>query len=105
VSVIVAAVVLSIALGLSWLASAVNANNNQKLLEQQVGQATTVLATLVAVIQTQMADAGHVAAVTDGRPQPFLNVAAASALSPEMSMSLWRVTGERVERLADTRRR
>jgi serine phosphatase RsbU (regulator of sigma subunit)/anti-sigma regulatory factor (Ser/Thr protein kinase) len=100
VSVVVAAVVLSIALVLSWLASAVNANNNEMLLEQQVGQASTLLATQVAVIQTQMADAGHVAGATDGRPQPFLNFAAATALSPEMSMSLWRVTGERVERLA-----
>ena len=52
------------------------------------------------MIQTQMADTGHVADATDGRAQPFLNFAAATALSPDMSMSLWRVTGDRVERLA-----
>ena len=60
----------------------------------------TLLATQVAVIQTQMADTGHVAVATDGRTQPFLNFAAATALSPEMSLSLWRVTGDQVERLA-----
>jgi serine phosphatase RsbU (regulator of sigma subunit) len=100
VSVIVAAVVLIIALGLAWLASSVNANNNEKLLDQQVAQVATLLATQVAVIQTQMADTGHVANATDGRTQPFLNFAAATALSPDMSMSLWRVTGDQVERLA-----
>ena len=100
VSVIVAAVVLIIALGLAWLASSVNANNNEKLLDQQVAQVATLLATQVAVIQTQMADTGHVANATDGRTQPFLNFAAATALSPDISMSLWRVTGDQVERLA-----
>jgi serine phosphatase RsbU (regulator of sigma subunit) len=100
VSVIVAAVVMAIALVLAWLASAVNRNNNEKLLDQQVAQAATLLTTQVAVIQTQMADTGHVANLTDGRPQPFENFVAGTALSPEMSMSLWRVTGDRVERLA-----
>jgi serine phosphatase RsbU (regulator of sigma subunit) len=98
--VLVAAVVLVSTLALAWVASAVNANNNEKLLSQQVAQGATLLATQVAVIQTQMVDTGHVADATDGRPQPFLNFAAATVLSPEMSLSLWRVTGERAERLA-----
>jgi serine phosphatase RsbU (regulator of sigma subunit)/anti-sigma regulatory factor (Ser/Thr protein kinase) len=98
--VLVAAVVLVITLALAWVASAVNANNNEKLLSQQVAQGATLLATQVAVIQTQMADTGHVADATDGRPAPFANFAAATVLSPEMSLSLWRVTGERAERLA-----
>jgi serine phosphatase RsbU (regulator of sigma subunit) len=89
-----------IALVLAWLASSVNANNNEKLLDQQVAQAATLLATQVAVIQTQMADIGQVADATAGRPEPFTNFASATALSPDMSMSLWRVTGDQVERLA-----
>ena len=96
----VAAVVLLITVALAWLASAVNATNNEKLLDQQVAQAATLLATQVAVIQTQMADTGHVAEATAGRPGPFINFADSTVLSPEMSMSLWRVTGDRVERLA-----
>jgi Stage II sporulation protein E (SpoIIE)/Histidine kinase-like ATPase domain len=100
VSVIVAAVVLIITVVLAWLASAVNANNKQRLLVQQVDQAATLLVTQVAVIQTQMADAGQVADATNGSPGPFTRFAAATAVSPDMSLSLWRVSGDRVERLA-----
>ena len=99
-SVVVAAVVLIVAFVLSWLASAVNATNNRRLLEQQVAEASTLLQTQVAVLQTQMADAGQVADATSGRPGPFTNFAAATIPAPEMSLSLWRVTGEQVERLA-----
>jgi serine phosphatase RsbU (regulator of sigma subunit)/anti-sigma regulatory factor (Ser/Thr protein kinase) len=98
--VLVGAVVLVITLALAWLASSVNANNNEKLLDQQVAQAATLLATQVAVIHTQMSDTGHVATATDGRAAPFENFAAATTLSPEISLSLWRVTGDQVEQLA-----
>ena len=99
-SILVAAVVLVVALVLSWLASAVNATNNRRLLEQQVAEASTLLSTQVAVLQTQLSDAGQVADATSGRPGPFTNFAAATIPAPEMSLSLWRVTGEQVERLA-----
>jgi serine phosphatase RsbU (regulator of sigma subunit) len=85
---------------LAWLASAVNANNNHRLLTQQVDQVATLLSTQVAVIQTQMADAGQVATATDGRPGPFTSFAAATVASPAMSLSLWRVSGDQVEQLA-----
>jgi serine phosphatase RsbU (regulator of sigma subunit)/anti-sigma regulatory factor (Ser/Thr protein kinase) len=99
-SIVVAAVVLTIALPLAWLASVVNANNNERLLAQQVDQIATLLSTQVAVIQTQMADAGQVAVQTNGRPGPFTRFAAATVAAPEMSLSLWRVTGSQVEQLA-----
>jgi hypothetical protein len=99
-SVVVAVVVVAITLLLAWLASTVNANNKQRLLTQQVAQAATLLATQVAVIQTQMADAGQVADATDGRPGPFTSFADATIAAPGTSLSLWRVTGDRVEQLA-----
>jgi serine phosphatase RsbU (regulator of sigma subunit) len=87
-------------LGLAWAASAVNSNNNERLLAQQVDQVATLLSTQVAVLQTQMADAGQVADATDGAPGPFTRFAAATVPSPELSLSLWRVTGDQVEQLA-----
>jgi hypothetical protein len=99
-AVLVAAVVLVITLALAWLASAVNANNNERLLAQQLDQVATLLATQIAVLQTQMSDAAQVAVATDGRPDPFTNFAAATVPSPAMSLSLWRVTGDQAEQLA-----
>ncbi|UOY02391.1 ATP-binding SpoIIE family protein phosphatase [Blastococcus sp. PRF04-17] len=99
-SVLATAVVLLVALALAWLASSVNARTNQQLLEQQVAQAGAVLTTQVAVIQTQLADAGEVAQATDGRPAPFINFASGTVPGEAMSLSLWRVRGERAERLA-----
>jgi len=96
----VTAVVLALTLALAWLASLVNASNNQRLLEQQVAEAATLLTTQVAVIQTQMADAGQVADATHGAPGPFTRFAAATASAQGMSMSLWRVGGDRAVRLA-----
>jgi serine phosphatase RsbU (regulator of sigma subunit)/anti-sigma regulatory factor (Ser/Thr protein kinase) len=99
-SIIIAAVVLVLTLGLAWLASAVNANNSERLLAQQVDQVATLLSTQVAVIQTQMADAGQVADMTNGRPGPFTGFAAETVIAPGMSLSLWRITGDQVEQLA-----
>jgi serine phosphatase RsbU (regulator of sigma subunit)/anti-sigma regulatory factor (Ser/Thr protein kinase) len=99
-SVVVAAVVVILTLGLAWAASAVNRSNNERLLAQQVDQVATLLATQIAVLRTQMADAGQVADATEGRPGPFTRFAAATVPSPGLSLSLWRVTGDQVEQLA-----
>ena len=99
-AIFVAAVVLVITLTLAWLASAVNASNNERLLSQQVDQVATLLSTQIAVLQTQMSDAAQVALAADGRPGPFTDFAAATVPSPEMSLSLWRVTGDAAEKLA-----
>jgi hypothetical protein len=99
-SVAVAAVVLIVTVGLAWLASDVNASNNERLLEQQIAEASTLLSTQVAVLRTQMADAGQVAVATAGAEGPFTRFAAATSVSPGLTMSLWRVTGDRVEKLA-----
>ena len=99
-SVAVTAVVLALTLGLSWLTSVVNARNSDRLLRQQVVQVSTLLTTQLAIIQTQMSDAGQVAVATTGRAGPFERLAAATLGDSGISLSLWRVTGNRAERLA-----
>ncbi|CCG03715.1 ATP-binding SpoIIE family protein phosphatase [Blastococcus saxobsidens] len=99
-SVAVAVVVLLLTLGLAWVTSAVNASNNERLLEQQIAEIATLLSAQVAVLQTQMADAGQVAAATAGEPGPFTRFAAATVSPPELSLSLWRVSGNQVEQVA-----
>ncbi|MGZ4571569.1 MAG: SpoIIE family protein phosphatase [Blastococcus sp.] len=99
-SVVVAVVVLAASVALAWLASTVDASNNRRLLTQQVAQAATLLSTQVAVLQTQLADAGQVADATNGRPAPFTRFAAATLAARGMSLSLWRVTGQHAEMLA-----
>jgi hypothetical protein len=99
-SVVVTAVVLALVLILAWLAGTADAHSNQRLLQQQVDQAATLLRTQLAVLQTQMTDAGQVADATAGRTDPFLRFAAEAAQVPGTSLSLWRVTGGRAELLA-----
>ncbi|MDK3256899.1 ATP-binding SpoIIE family protein phosphatase [Blastococcus capsensis] len=99
-SVVVAIVVLLLTLGLAWVTSAVNASNNERLLAQQIDEIATLLSAQLAVLQTQMADAGQVAAATAGAPGPFTRFAAATVAAPELSLSLWRVSGDQVEQLA-----
>jgi serine phosphatase RsbU (regulator of sigma subunit)/anti-sigma regulatory factor (Ser/Thr protein kinase) len=99
-SVGVTAVVLALVLGLSWLAAVVNARNSERLLHQQVVQVSTLLTTQLAIIQTQMSDAGQVAVATAGQPGPFTRFANATVAAPGMSLSLWRVSGGQVQRLA-----
>jgi hypothetical protein len=96
----VTAVVLALTLGLAWLTSIVNARNSERLLHQQVVQVSTLLTTQLAIIQTQMSDAGQVAVATGGQPGPFTRFANATVAAPGMSLSLWRVSGGQVERLA-----
>jgi serine phosphatase RsbU (regulator of sigma subunit) len=96
----VTAVVLALVLGLSWLASVVNARNSERLLHQQVVQVATLLTTQLANGQTQMSDAGQVAIATGGQPGPFTRFADATIASPGISLSLWRMTGDQPQRLA-----
>ena len=87
------AVVLMLVLVLAWLASTANAHSNQRLLQQQVDQAATLLRTQLAVLQTQMTDAGQVAD-RHGRPDgPVPPVRRPGGAEPGMSLSLWQVTG------------
>src|SRR5207245_2500642 len=66
----------------------------------QVAQAAAVLSTQVAVVQTQLADAGQVADATNGSPTAFSRFAAANAGSAGVSYSLWRVADGGVWQLA-----
>lgn len=99
-SIFVTAIVLALVLVLAWLAATANAHSNERLLQQQVDQAATLLRTQLAVLQTQMSDAGQVADATAGRTQPFLLFAAQAAQAPGTSFSLWHVAGGRAQLLA-----
>jgi anti-sigma regulatory factor (Ser/Thr protein kinase) len=96
----VVAVVLALTLGLAWMVSVVNGHNSDRLLRQQVVQVSTLLTSQLAIIQTQMSDAGQVAAATQGRAGPFERLADATLGDSGISMSLWRVTGDQAQRLA-----
>jgi anti-sigma regulatory factor (Ser/Thr protein kinase) len=99
-SVAVTAVGLVLTLGLSWLASVVNARNSDRLLHQQVVQVSTLLTTQLASGQIQMSDAGQVAIATGGQPGPFTRFADATLPASGVSLSLWRVSGDQAQRLA-----
>ena len=99
-TVVVTAVGLILTLGLSWLASVVNARNSDRLLHQQVVQVSTLLTTQLANGQIQMSDAGQVATATGGQPGPFTRFADATLPASGVSLSLWRVSGDQAQRLA-----
>ncbi|HEV7187680.1 MAG TPA: SpoIIE family protein phosphatase [Blastococcus sp.] len=94
-----AAAVLALTAVLTVAAWQTNRHTNQVLLQRQVSQAAAVLTTQVAVLESQLADAGQVADATGGAPGPFQRFAAARA-TPGMSYSLWRITGGQAEQLA-----
>src|SRR4051794_41464457 len=94
VGAVVAAVVLVITVVLAWLTEEVDDRADQRLLERQVAQAGAVLTTQVAVLTTQLADAGQVATATSANPGAFQRFAAARVSgTPGLSLSLWRGGG------------
>jgi hypothetical protein len=97
---VVTAVVLALTHGLSRLTSVVNARNSERLLHQQVVQVSTLLTAQLASGQIQMSDAGQVAIATGGQPGPFTRFADATLPESGVSLSLWRVSGGTVDRLA-----
>jgi serine phosphatase RsbU (regulator of sigma subunit) len=102
VAAVVAVVVLAVAAVLAVLAGQVNARAEADSLQREVAQAGTVLTTQIAVLTTQMADAGQVATATGADPDAFRRFAAARISgSTGMSLSLWRTgAGEQPEQLA-----
>jgi len=102
VAALVAVVVLAVTAVLTVLTWQVNARAGRDLLHRQVAQAGTVLTTQVAVLTTQLADAGQVATATNASPGAFQRFAAARiAGSGGLSLSLWRIgDGGQPERLA-----
>src|SRR4051812_24194469 len=102
VAALVAVVVLAVTAVLTVLTWQVNARAERDLLHRQVAQAGTVLTTQVAVLTTQLADAGQVATATNASPGAFQRFAAARiAGSGGLSLSLWRIgDGGQPERLA-----
>ncbi|MGY1831174.1 PP2C family protein-serine/threonine phosphatase [Geodermatophilus sp. SYSU D01180] len=101
VAALVAAVILALTAVLAVLAGRVNARAEADLLHRQVAQAGTVLTTQIAVLTTQLADAGQVATATDADPGAFQRFATARVADSEgMSLSLWRIGNGQTEQLA-----
>src|SRR3954452_25638248 len=73
----VAAVILVVTAVLAVLTAQVKARAERDLLHRQVAQAGTVLTTQIAVLTTQLADAGQVATATGANPGAFQRFAAA----------------------------
>jgi len=99
-AVLTAAAVLVLTAVLTVATWQTNRHSNKVLLQRQVAQAAAVLSTQVAVVQTQLADAGQVADATNGSPTAFSRFAAANAGSAGVSYSLWRVADGGVRQLA-----
>ncbi|WP_409329208.1 PP2C family protein-serine/threonine phosphatase [Trujillonella humicola] len=98
---LVAALVAVVAAALAWLAAEVDDRAHQELLQKEVEQAGALLTTQVAVLETQMADAGRVAAATGGQSGPFESIAArAVERNRGLSLSLWRAGPDGAELLA-----
>ena len=98
---LVAVAILAITAVLAVLAGQVNARAEHDLLHRQVAQAGTVLTTQIAVLTSQLADAGQVVTATDANPGAFQRFASARISGADnMSLSLWRVGGGQVQRLA-----
>ncbi|MGY1625141.1 PP2C family protein-serine/threonine phosphatase [Geodermatophilus sp. SYSU D00965] len=101
VAAVVAVVLFAVAAVLAVLAAQVNARAETDALEREVAQAGTVLTTQIAVLTTQLADAGQVATATNANPGAFQRFAAARISgSSGMSLSLWRAGGGPAEQLA-----
>jgi type II secretory pathway pseudopilin PulG len=97
----VAAAVLLIGLvitgALTWVSSAVNTNNEKRLLELRGKELGAVLAEAIPNVQTPLASAAALADATGGNPQKFEHFIAPSTGAPPghefVSVSLWRTTG------------
>ncbi|MGK5112266.1 MULTISPECIES: PP2C family protein-serine/threonine phosphatase [unclassified Geodermatophilus] len=102
VAAVVAVVILAVAAVLAVLAGQVNARAEADSLQRQVAQAGTVLTTQIAVLTTQLADAGQVATATNANPGAFQRFAAARISGANgMSLSLWRIgDGGQAEQVA-----
>ena len=99
-AVLTAAAVLVLTAVLTVATWQTNRHSDKVLLQRQVAQAAAVLSTQVAVVQTQLADAGQVADATNGSPTAFTRFAAANTGSTGASYSLWRVADGGVRQLA-----
>ena len=96
----VAVVVLAITVVLAYLASIVNAHSESRLLGRQVAQVGTLLGNQASVLQTELEDIGTVAVNTQANPAAFARFAARELKRSGQSLSLWRVTDRKAERLA-----
>lgn len=97
----VISVCIALALGLAWVARAVNAHSNQRLLAQEVQQAAASLSSALPVVSSQLSQTAEVAIQTGARTDVFAKFTASQLKSSGiMAISLWQVTGGRAHQLA-----
>ena len=99
-SVVVALLLLTITVGLSFLTWQVNDNSEESLLRRQLAQVGSLLSNQAAVLQVQLADMGLVAVATDADPDAFARFADQQLSDTGQSLSLWRITDGGPERVA-----
>jgi serine phosphatase RsbU (regulator of sigma subunit) len=100
-TVAVALLLLAITAGLTVLTWQANARNERSLLDRQLAQVGTLLTNQAAVDRTVLADIGQVAVNTNANPNAFARFAARELQQTGQSLSLWRITDGRAERLAN----
>jgi hypothetical protein len=100
VSIVVAVLLLAITAFLTVLTWRVTTHSEERLLDRQLAQVGTLLSTQAAVLQVQLADVGAVAVNTDANPSSFARFGATQLQQSGQSLSLWRVSDGRAERLA-----
>ena len=100
-SVVVALTLLAITVALSFLTWHVNDNSEESLLRRQLAQVGTLLGSQASVLQVQLADMGLVAVATDADPDAFARFADRQLQETGQSLSLWRVSDEGAERVAE----
>ncbi|GAA3161666.1 hypothetical protein GCM10010531_11680 [Blastococcus jejuensis] len=98
-SVVVALVLLTITVALSFLTWQVNANSEESLLRRQLAQVGSLLGNQAAVLQVQLSDMGLVAVATDANPNAFARFADEELNDTGQSLSLWRTADGGAEML------
>ncbi|MGH8891174.1 MAG: PP2C family protein-serine/threonine phosphatase [Acidothermaceae bacterium] len=100
-TLVVVSVCIVLALGLAWVARAVNTHSNDRLLSQEVQQAAASLSSALPVVQSQLSQTAEVAIQTNARPDVFARFTAAQLKSSGIvAISLWQVKDGAVHQLA-----
>jgi serine phosphatase RsbU (regulator of sigma subunit) len=100
VSVAVLLLVLALTAALTVLTWQANARNEQRLLDRQLAQVGTLLASQAGVLQTELANIGQVAVNTQGRPETFARFAGQQLQQTGQALTLWRIRGGHAEQIA-----
>jgi len=100
-TLVVVSVCIVLALGLAWVARAVNAHSNHRLLTQQVEQAAASLSSALPVVQSRLSQTAEVAMQTNARSDVFSRFTASQLkASGIVAISLWQIKDGTARQLA-----